>query len=137
VLPERRIAIARSLEKLDLALASRVEDIRWKAAMKLGEYCENDPGWGWPLVVKWGSSDDDDARDAIACCVLEHILQYHFDEYFEKCVQLIRDGNLNFGHTLSKCYRMGEAEIPENSKRMDDILSEYDRLRERTGPGGT
>lgn len=126
--------MTRSLEQLDVALASADEDTRWKAAMELGWSCEEDPGWGWSLVVKWGSSEDDDARDAIACCVLEHILQYHFADYFEKCVQLIRGGNLNFGHTLSKCYRMGEAGLAANQKRIDDLLNEYDRLRPLTGP---
>ena len=73
-----------NLKKLDADLGSQDEDVRWQAAIALGELCESEPELIWPLVLKWGSSENEDVRDAVATCMLEHILEFHFVKYFGK-----------------------------------------------------
>jgi len=107
------------LEKVDVELGSADENTRWQAAIALGEGCEECPELIWPLVVKWGSSENEDVRAAISTCVLEHILEYHFEEYFEKSREIIQGGNILFLDTFSTCYKMGQTKLPENAARFD------------------
>jgi hypothetical protein len=58
-------------------LASISEPERWAAAAT--EYVYTDPDRIWPLAIRFGSSDILDIRQAIASCVLEHVLEHHFD----------------------------------------------------------
>ena len=122
-----------SLKRIERDLASSDEDTRWQAAIVLSEYCESDRDAEliWPLIVKWGSNENEDVRSAIATCVLEHILGYHFDKYFEKCAEIIRSGNLMFGFTFSMCGKFDQSRDPINSKRMDALDAEYNRIKER------
>ena len=107
------------LEKIDADLGSSDEDTRWQAAIALGEYCEDAPKVIWPLTVKWGSCENEDVRTAIATCVLEHILEYHFAVYFPKAALIIRGGNKLFADTLSGCWKFGQAKLPQNAKRLE------------------
>ena len=115
--------VALDLEKIDEEIGSPDENTRWQAVIALAEHghCEHAPDVIWPLVVKWGSSENEDVRTAIATCVLEHILECHFDEYFEKTAVLVRSGNKEFGDTLSRCWKFDNANIPENNERWDDL----------------
>jgi len=116
-----------SLEEIDVALGSADEKHVWEAAEALGEYAELNPDAIWPLVVKHGSSVNDEVRSAIATCVLEHILQYHFDRYFPLVENIIRSGNQWFAKTFQICWKFGFAERPANAKRWDELLT---RIRE-------
>ncbi len=110
------------LNEIDNDLGSPDENTRWQAAIALGQYCEDNPELIWSLVVKWGSSADDDVRSAISTCVLEHILEYHFEEYFHKTSEIVQSGNMYFRDTLGGCYKFGQAKLPHNSKRFDQLL---------------
>jgi len=121
------------LKGIERDLGSKDEDTRWQAACALSEYCESecDAELIWPLIVKWGSHENEDVRAAIGTCVLEHVLQYHFDKYFEKCAEIIRSGSLMFGFTFSMCGKFGQSRDPINSRRMDGLGEEYHRIKER------
>lgn len=109
------------LSQIDADLASSDEHTRRQAAIALGTRCEDPPEIIWPLVVKWGSSENEDVRAAISTCVLEHILEHHFEEYFEKVVELIQDGNRQFFDTYSTCWKLGQAKLPGNTERFDRL----------------
>ena len=113
--------MALELARMDAQLASTDENTRWQAAIALGAYCETEPEVIWPLTVKWGSANEEDVRAAISTCVLEHILEYHFDEYFPKTEQIIYGGNKNFALTFRTCWRFGQAKSPENAARWDAV----------------
>ena len=110
-----------NLASFDHALGSPDENTRWQAAIALGTYCETVPEAIWPLTVKWGSSDDEDVRAAIGTCVLEHILEHHFEPYFAKTEEIIWGGNKNFALTFRTCWRFGNAEIVDNAARWDEL----------------
>lgn len=109
------------LQEIDKGLASPDEDTHWQAAIALGEFSETDPETIWPLVEKWGSCPDEDTRDAIATCVLEHILEANFEPFFSRVAQLIQQGNFNFAETFLGCWKFGEAKLPCNSEKFDQL----------------
>jgi hypothetical protein len=62
------------------------------------------------LVVRFGSSDVLDVRQAIASCALEHILEHHFEMFFPRLEGEIRGGNGNLRDTLKLSWKLGRAE---------------------------
>jgi hypothetical protein len=117
---EHGISVAR-LQEIDKDLASPDEDTRWQAAIALGEFSETAPESIWPLVEKWGSCPVEDTRDAIAACVLEHVLETHFEPFFGRVEQLVQQGNSAFAGTFLGCWQFGEAKLPGNSERFDRL----------------
>lgn len=111
------------LQELDVALVRGDERSIWKAAEALGEYAEAHPEAIWPLVVKHGSSENAEVRAAIATCVLEHILEYHFDRYFPEVEALVRSGNRSFAETFRMCWKFGQSEEPGRAKRWDALCA--------------
>ena len=57
-------------------------DPRWKAIIEIGEYIQVEPMEVWLFIRKWGMSPNEDIRAAVATCLLEHLLEYHFKEFF-------------------------------------------------------
>ena len=111
----RMTCSARKLSKIGRELASTKERTRWQAAIALGEFAASDPERIWPLVVKHGSRRHADARMAIATCVLEHILEYHFDSFFPRVAACARSSRW-FRTTFGWCWQMGQAELPRNAR---------------------
>jgi hypothetical protein len=118
------------LTRIEKDLNSRDENKRWQAAIKLGELSESRPAIIWPLVVKYGSHRNSDVRMAIATCVLEHILQYHFTTYFRKVKEIVSSGNQKFADTVTSCWKFGESESPVNSRKLDQLIQQI-RMNQR------
>jgi hypothetical protein len=111
--PDARDAIERDL-------ASSDEDIRWQAAIRLGEYIEHHPEAVWLVLARWGCSDDEDTRMAVATCVLEHLLEHHFATFFPRVEELSRQ-NENFGDTVRSASFFGQSEEPANRVRLQAL----------------
>jgi len=116
------------LNKIDGHLASRSEHTRWQAAIALGELAESAQVRIWPLVLKHGSRRHADTRMAIATCVLEHILEYHFDTFFPRVADAARSSCL-FADTAGSCWLMGRSELPRNARRWRRLISELRATR--------
>ena len=108
-----------TIARIEKGLARKTDKARWRAAIELGEYTKSDPETVWKLCVKWGSARHVDTRMAIATCVLEHILEHHFDPYFNETVKLVRAGNRRLGMTLSSSWKFGQANKGAHSKKFD------------------
>jgi hypothetical protein len=102
-------------------LARGDEKARWDGAELLGDFVDSAPELVWPLVVYFGSSENEDVRAAIATCVLEHLFQFHFEPYFSEAERLVRAGNRNLADTVSTCWAFGETERAENRHRFDAL----------------
>jgi len=87
----------------------------------LSEFAESDPERAWPLVVKHGSRRHADTRMAIATCVLEHVLEHHFDDFFPRVAATARSSRW-FRDTFRSCWRMGQADLPRNARRWQRLL---------------
>ena len=59
---------------------------------------------------------------AIATCVLEHILEHHFDSFFPRVETLARQ-NRWFHETFEACWQFGQSALPGNSKRWRDLAA--------------
>jgi hypothetical protein len=105
------------------AAADGQEDPRWKAIIAIADFIEDEPEPIWSFVERWGQHADEDLRSAIATCLLEHLLEVHFDLLFPKAEHLARS-NPQFAHTLTMCWPFGEARRPENAMRMDKLVAE-------------
>jgi hypothetical protein len=99
------------------------EDPRWQAIIQLGNFVEHEPETIWPFVLKWGSHEDDDVRAAIATCLLEHLLEYHFDLLFARVEEAAR-ANVWFARTTALCGKFGDAGEPERAVRFDNLLTD-------------
>ena len=88
-------------------------DPRWQSIIAVGEYIETDPNEVWQFILKWGKHPEPDIRMAVATCLLEHLLEYHFNEYFllvkKECKHSKR-----FADTFQSCWAFGQTEEPEN-----------------------
>jgi hypothetical protein len=119
-------AIARANDLLPgVAAADGETDPRWQAIIAVGEFVESNPDEVWEFAARWGVHPDDDLQAAIATCVLEHLLEHHFDHVFPRAEQLARE-NGNFAETLRQCWRFGQATHPANGARLEKLRSELD-----------
>ena len=96
---------------------------RWQAIVQVGMFVEHEPESIGPFVLKWGSHEDADLRAAIATCLLEHLLEHHFDLLFPR-VETAARSNAGFAKTTTLCGKFGEAEEPTHAARFDLLRSE-------------
>lgn len=108
---------------IENGLSSQDEKARWDAAVAAGELIADRPQDVWSIVKKYGSIDNPDLRTAVATCILEHLLQHHFDDYFPLLEKEIEGGNLLLGETFSECWKFGESDLPQNSVLWDELQS--------------
>src|SRR5436305_1418883 len=97
------------------------EDPRWQAIIDVAEFIESEPIQVWEFAKRWGSSDQEDLRSAIATCLLEHLLEHHFELLFPK-VEAATVGNGNLVETLRMCWTFGEAAVPANALKLEQLL---------------
>ena len=96
------------------------QDPRWQAIIEVSEFIPSDPDAVWAFTVKWGVHDNEDLRIAIATCLLEHLLEQHFDMIFPRVEKLAME-NAHFARTFTMSWKFGRSEIPANSKRFDKL----------------
>ena len=76
---------------------------RWQALIVIGEFIETDPEAVWPVVCRYGVSEDDDMRAGVATVLLEHLLEHHQDSYAEEVERLSAESPL-FADTRDRCW---------------------------------
>jgi hypothetical protein len=113
---------------IDEGLASSNEAERWDMAAMLALHVEASPEEVWAIVARWGCSDEPDTRMAMATCVLEHLLEHHFELIFPR-VEALALADARFADTFSSCWKFGQNKEVANSARFEALLA---RLR----PGG-
>jgi hypothetical protein len=103
-------------------------DPRWQAVIAVGEFVETDPQAVWRFVRRWGGSPDEDLRMAIATCVLEHLLEYHFDHFISR-VEEAALADKRFGEMVCNCWKFGESEEPSRAARLEALVRRIRRHR--------
>jgi hypothetical protein len=107
-------------------------DPRWQAVIAVGEFVESEPEAVWAFVVRWGKHANEDLRSAIATCLLEHLLEYHFDLIFPRVERLVRRSK-RFFNTFTRCSKFGQSRMPRNAARFDRLSRQPKSAVERTG----
>jgi hypothetical protein len=114
-------AIDRANEILPGVSAPKGEqDPRWQRIIDVGTYIVAEPEAVWAFVARWGSATDEDLRDAVATCLLEHLLQHHFELMFPRVEERANSDTL-FADTFKRCWKLGQAELPKNAARFDAL----------------
>ena len=119
------------LSTIDRLLSSGNEKKIWKGAADLCNYVIDQPDLIWDRVVKYGSRNNGELQQAIALCVLEHVFQYHFKEYFPKAKKIVLSGNKRFRETFCQCGKFGQSEEKANSVKWDKLIYQTATLREK------
>ena len=101
-------------------------DPRWQAIIEVSEFIEQEPEEVWRFARRWGANEHEDVRNAIATCVLEHLLERHFDLLFKR-VETAAKEDARFLDTLRQCWKFGQSQMPKNAKRLDNLLKEAGR----------
>ncbi len=96
------------------------EDPRWQAILRVADYVEPEPEAVWEFIRRWGGHPQEDLRDAVAVCLLEDLLSYHFAAYFERVEELAMADPL-FGDMFLRCWRLGQANEPANAERFESL----------------
>jgi hypothetical protein len=98
---------------------------RWQSLIVISELVEVQPELAWEVVSKFGNSNDADMRMAIACVLLEHLIDYDFDTYFTKVRELIHSGRYKFIDTLESCSFFEISEVKR--KKVQSFLTKAKR----------
>ena len=110
-------------------------DPRWLAIILVGEFVETDPEPIWPFIGKWGRDRQRDLRDAIATCLLEHLLEHHFAAYFPRVEEAART-SANFADTFLRCWKFGQSNARGNSQRYNRLVRQIELKREQRRTSG-
>ena len=112
---------------LELAI-KRIEDsdnnCRWQSIIIVGEFIEKMPEKVWDVILKYGNSQDEDMRNAIATILLEHLFEFDFNQYFAKLKNEIRNGNVQLIDTLKGCSTFG---VSDYQKQIDNFILNIER----------
>jgi hypothetical protein len=104
------------------------EDARWQAIIEVGLCVESEPEPLWEFAAKWGAHPQKDLRQAIATCLLEDLLEFHFATIFPRVRQRCFESR-RFAETFSWCWKFGEAAEPSNARRFDLLQAKIRRSR--------
>jgi hypothetical protein len=96
-------------------------DPRWQAIIGVAAFIESSPEEVWQFTAKWGTSSDPDLRDAVATCLLEHLLERHFELLIPR-VEALALSSKTFCSTVASCWQFGQAKQPRNTARLNRLL---------------
>jgi hypothetical protein len=96
---------------------------RWQAIIAVADYVASEPEAVWKFVCRWAEYDDDDLKMALGTCLLEHLLEHHFETYFDRVEQACGQSQ-QFARVFATCWGFGDTKQPENAAR-------FDRLKKR------
>jgi hypothetical protein len=77
---------------------------------------------------RWGASSDGDLRDAVSTCLLEHLLEFHFDSFIARIEHGARTDAF-FADTVCRCWKFGQSEDARRGARFDRLVAS---IRRRT-----
>jgi hypothetical protein len=124
-------AVQRAIADADSILPGRVappdaRDARWQAIIRVGAFVGSHPEAVWGFALRWGKHAQRDLRDAVATCLLEHLLEHHFDDLFPR-IRAAALKSVRFADTLGHCWGFGEALTPHQARRLRALHSELRR----------
>lgn len=98
-------------------------DLRWQAVIAVSVFSKTHPEEVWDFTYRWGRSSDEDLRSAIATCILEHLLEDHFNLIFPRVEDAVKSSP-EFADTFGRTWKFGQACEPANEMRIDSLMRE-------------
>jgi hypothetical protein len=105
-------------------------DPRWQAIIRVGDYVPAEPEAVWEFVRVWGSHPQEDLRDAVATCLLEHLLEHHFEAIFPRVEERALADPL-FADLFLRCWKFGQSEEADSAVRLDALRARLTGRHER------
>jgi len=128
--PLRR-AIARAEALLPGRPAPRGIDPRWQAIICVGAFIESHPEAVCAFAVKWAKVRGIDLQMAISCCLIEHLLEHHFDVVFPIMQgEALKNARVAEHFCPNGPWRFGQAELPRNAARLRRLARDIQRQRD-------
>jgi hypothetical protein len=129
-------AVRRAITRAESILPGRAApdgqpDPRWQAIIRIGNFIEAYPEPVWKFARRWGKHTQADLRAAVATCLLEHLLEHHFETLFAR-VRREALASVRFADTLTSCWPVGLAALPRNVTRIERLKRELRRKQHRT-----
>lgn len=97
-------------------------DPRWQGIIRVGEFIEEEPEPVWEFTHRWGKHAQADLRMAVATCLLEHLLEHHFELLFPRVRRAALESP-RFADTFGSCWWFGQAKTPKNASRIKRLQS--------------
>ena len=105
-------------------------DPRWQAIIAVSQHVDSEPEEVWRFVLRWGGNPQEDLRDAVATCLLEHLLDRHFDLVFPLVEEAALTDTL-FADTFLRCWAFGQSQSSTNAARIEALKNRC-KLRPET-----
>lgn len=121
-------AIARANAILPGTPVKKGRDPRWQAIINISDHIESEPEEVWAFIRRWGAHEQEDLRLAIAACLLEHLMEHHFNLFFVRIKEWALAEPL-FADTLQRCWAFGQSEEPDNARKLKTLLRRLARHR--------
>lgn len=129
-------ALKRAIAKANAILPGRPappgeRDPRWQAILRVGEFIESHPEQVCEFALHWAKRRGWDLGAAIHCCLIEHLLEHHFDLLFPRMRDAARRHARVAEHfdNPNPIFLFGQAELPKNVARLKRLARELQRLR--------
>ena len=74
----------------------------------------------WEFTRRWASVADNDLRAALATCLLEHLLEHHFQLLFPLVERAAREDR-SVARLVALCWTFGESAQPENAAALERL----------------
>jgi hypothetical protein len=99
---------------------------RWQSLIITGEFLDKYPDDIFKIIVKYGSSKDEDMRTAISSILLEHLLEKDFKKYFNLFKEYSKNNSFLLD-TLSKCW-VNQSNSREQ-KEINNYLKNFNKYK--------
>lgn len=111
-------------------------DPRWQAIIRVGDFLETHPDEVCTFALQWAKVRGKDLGSAIYCCLIEHLLEHHFDRLFPRMRQAaLQNARVaEFFYPYTGLWQFGQAKLPKNRarlRRLAIILERQARERRR------
>ena len=107
---------------------------RWKSIIAVGDYIPSDPIPVCDFAMKWARRRGRDLQAALHCCLIEHLLEYHFDLVFPRMRKAARENARiaeGFIDLWQSPFQFGQATDPKNVARLRRLTNELKRIHGR------
>ena len=130
---EGAIAIANAILPGKEAPPGKI-DPRWQAIILVGEFIPTHPKEVCDFAIRWAKHPGQDLQQAIGCCLIEHLLEQHFDLVFPRMRKAALEDSRVAKHFLvysSRSWPFGQAQLPKNANRLKRLAK---ALQHKTRP---
>jgi hypothetical protein len=127
-------ALQRAIRQAEAILPGRPaprgkRDPRWQAIIRVGGFIDSHPESVCEFALKWARRRSRDLQAAISCCLIEHLLEHHFNLVFPQMRKAALKNARVAEHFIEYTphFKFGQAKLPKNIVRLKRLARELKR----------